>query len=78
MDKLSGFITKHYKVFILVFIVVLIPALYGYQNTEVYYNLDATLPKYLESIQANDKSVSYTHLDVYKRQVPGLSWAGCV
>ena len=55
MDKLSGFITKHYKVFILVFIVVLIPALYGYQNTEVYYNLDATLPKYLESIQANDK-----------------------
>ena len=55
MDKLSGFITKHYKVFILVFIVVLIPALYGYQNTKVYYNLDATLPKYLESIQANDK-----------------------
>ena len=55
MDKLSDFIVKHYKVFILVFIVVLIPALYGYQNTEVYYNLDATLPKYLESIQANDK-----------------------
>ena len=55
MDKLSCFITKHYKVFILVFIVGLIPALYGYQNTKVYYNLDATLPKYLESIQANDK-----------------------
>ena len=55
VDKLSDFIIKHYRMFICVFIIVLIPALYGYGNTEVYYNLDATLPKYLESIQANDK-----------------------
>lgn len=55
VDKLSGFVIKHYKIFICAFIIVLIPALYGYGNTKVYYNLDATLPKYLESIQANDK-----------------------
>lgn len=55
LDKISDFISRHYKVFIGLFLIILIPALYGYKNTEVYYNLDATLPKYLESIQANDK-----------------------
>lgn len=55
MEKPAKVIEKHYKVFIVLFIVVLIPAVFGYRNTDVYYNLDATLPKYLKSIQANDK-----------------------
>ena len=55
MEKPAKMIEKHYKVFIILFIVILIPAVFGYRNTEVYYNLDATLPKYLKSIQANDK-----------------------
>jgi hypothetical protein len=55
MDGLADFITKHHRIFIGVFIIVLIPAIYGYSHTSVYYNLDATLPKSLESIQANDK-----------------------
>lgn len=55
LDKISNFISRHHKVFIGLFLIILIPAMYGYKNTEVYYNLDATLPKYLESIQANDK-----------------------
>lgn len=55
MDRFSDFISRHHKIFIGIFLIILIPALYGYKNTEVYYNLDTTLPKYLESIQANDK-----------------------
>lgn len=55
MEKPAKFITKHFKVFVLAFIVLLVPALWGYTKAEVYYNLDATLPKSLESIKANDK-----------------------
>lgn len=55
MDRPAAFITKHYKIFVAAFIILLLPALWGYTKTEVYYNLDATLPKYLPSIQANDK-----------------------
>ncbi len=55
MEKPAEWITKHYKVFVAVFIILLAPALWGYTKAEVYYNLDATLPKYLQSIQANEK-----------------------
>lgn len=55
MDKPAAWITKHYKVFAAVFVILLVPALWGYTKAEVYYNLDATLPKYLQSIQANEK-----------------------
>lgn len=55
MDKPAAWITKHYRVFVAVFIILLVPALWGYTKAEVYYNLDATLPKYLQSIQANEK-----------------------
>lgn len=55
MEKPAGWITKHYKGFIVVFLVLLVPAFLGYTKAGVYYNLDATLPKYLASIQANEK-----------------------
>lgn len=55
MDKPAAWITKHYKAFVAVFIILLVPALWGYTKAEVYYNLDATLPEYLQSIQANEK-----------------------
>ena len=55
MEKPAKWITKHFKVFVVVFLVVLVPALIGYTKTDVYYNLDSTLPKYLASIKANDK-----------------------
>lgn len=55
MPKVSEFIVNHSKVFAVLFVVLLIPSLYGYKNTSVYYNLDTTLPKELPSIQANDK-----------------------
>lgn len=55
MPHLSSFISKHYMVFVVLFVVLLIPALYGYRNTKVYYNLDSTLPESLPSIEANAK-----------------------
>lgn len=55
MEKPAAFVTKHYKIFVALFIVLLAPAFIGYKKTDVYYNLDATLPKTLESIIANDK-----------------------
>ena len=51
--KLSGFIVKHHIIFILLFIVILPFAFFGYKNTEVYYKLDASLPKDLPSVSAN-------------------------
>jgi len=55
MPKVSEFIVKHSIIFAVLFVILLIPSVYGYKNTAVYYNLDTTLPKELPSIQANDK-----------------------
>ncbi|MCQ2523882.1 MAG: MMPL family transporter [Lachnospiraceae bacterium] len=55
MPKISEFIVNHSWIFAVLFVVLLLPALYGYKNTEVYYNLDSTLPETLPSIEANNK-----------------------
>ena len=55
MEKPAEWITKHFRFFVLLFIIILIPAFWGYTKAGVYYNLDATLPKYLDSIAANEK-----------------------
>lgn len=47
------FIAKHYRIFLVLFVIILIPALYGYKHTKVYYKLDSSLPDSLESVQAN-------------------------
>ena len=52
---ISGWVVKHYKAFIVTFIIVLIPALWGYTHYEVYYDLAGTLPGNLDSVVANDK-----------------------
>ena len=53
--KLSNFVIKHYKSFALLFVIMLIPAVYGYNNTNVYYDLYDTLPSSAKSIQANNE-----------------------
>ena len=55
LSVISGWVVKHYKAFIVTFIIVLIPALWGYTHYEVYYDLAGTLPGNLDSIIANDK-----------------------
>ncbi len=55
LGGIAGWITKHYVVFIVLFFVILIPAIYGYTHTDVYYDLAGTLPESLDSITANNK-----------------------
>lgn len=55
LGVISGWAVKHYKAFIVTFIIVLIPALWGYTHYEVYYDLAGTLPGNLDSVVANDK-----------------------
>ncbi len=54
-EKTAKFVTKHYRVLTILFVVLFIPAVYGAQNTKVYYNLDESLPKDLPSIVATNK-----------------------
>lgn len=53
--KVSDFVVKHHMIFAVAFLLLFVPFAYFQANTSVYYNLDATLPKDLESIQANTK-----------------------
>jgi predicted RND superfamily exporter protein len=74
-NKSSNFITKHYKAFALLFVLLFIPSTYGKMNTEVYYNLDESLPRNLESIIALDKlkeeyNMTTTHMIVMSSEIP--------
>ena len=55
VGKIAGFITKHYIVFVVLFLLILGPAIYGYTHTDVYYDLADTLPDTLPSKVANEK-----------------------
>ena len=55
IGKISDKVTKRYMVYVVIFLVLLFPAIYGNNHTAVYYNLDETLPKDLPSIIANEK-----------------------
>lgn len=55
IGKISDRVTKHYLVYVALFLVLLFPAIYGNSHTSVYYNLDASLPKNLPSVIANEK-----------------------
>lgn len=75
MKGVGDFVVKHYKIFIALFVLILFPAIYGYNNTEVYYNLDETLPKDLPSIVANDKlnenfDMNATHMLLLPADLP--------
>ena len=54
-DKASAFITKHYKVWLIIFLVMLFPAIHGNNNLKNYYNIDKSLPSTLDSNVANAK-----------------------
>lgn len=55
VDKSSAFITKHYKAWILIFLVLLLPAVYGNNHTKIYYNIAQSLPDSLPGNVANKK-----------------------
>lgn len=55
LDKVSDFIIKYRYIALVLFAVVLVPAIHGNNNYEIYYNLDTSLPKDIPSAIANDK-----------------------
>lgn len=52
-DKPARWIVKHSWLFLIVFLGLLYPAIYGYNHTKVYYDLSDTLPDKLNCLQAN-------------------------
>ena len=52
-DKPARWIVKHSWLFLVVFLGLLYPAIYGYNHTKVYYDLSDTLPDKLNCSQAN-------------------------
>lgn len=55
ISKISGWVTKHFRLIAVLFVIILIPALYGYTHTNVYYDLAGTMPDSAYSKQANDR-----------------------
>lgn len=63
LDKASGFITRRYRVWLILFLVLLGPAIYGNIHTKAYYNIDKSLPKDLDSSVANQKLGDEFHMN---------------
>lgn len=75
IGRLSDKVTKRYKIYVILFLILLFPAIYGNNHTQVYYNLDETLPKDLPSIIANEKlkedyDMNTTHMILVDSSVP--------
>ncbi|MCQ2573774.1 MAG: MMPL family transporter [Treponema sp.] len=67
MDSLANGIVKGRFVILAVFVVILIPAFFGYRHTPVYYDLGQCLPEKLDFVQAtkklnNDYNMANTHM----------------
>lgn len=74
IGRISDKVTKHYGVYVLIFLILLGPAIYGNSHTGVYYKLDDSLPENLPSIQANTKlnqdyNMNTTHVLLLKSDV---------
>ena len=53
-NKINTFIVNHNKEFFVIFIILLIPLYLANNKVEVYYKLDRSLPRYLESVKTNE------------------------
>ena len=54
-SRTANFTIKNRKVLFVVFLLLFAPAIYGARNTDLYYNLDRSLPEDLDSIVALNK-----------------------
>ncbi len=55
MGRVNGFIVRHSKTFVAIFLILFIPAVYANNHAQVYYKLDESLPQDMASIVANEK-----------------------
>mgnify|MGYP001377266074 CR=1 FL=1 len=65
--RLAKFIVKRSWIFIVIFCVVLGPAVFGYTHTKLYYNMASTLPKTINFMVSNEKvmndyNIGTTHI----------------
>ena len=61
-ERVPAFVAKHYKLILVVYLIIWIPAAWGYMHSSVYYQLDKTLPDYLPSVTANAKLDEVFHM----------------
>ena len=54
-ERIPVFVQKHYKAVFVAFLLIWIPAVYGYTHIDVYYDIIQTLPKGLPSMIANQR-----------------------
>ena len=54
-ERIPAFVQKHYKAVFVAFLLIWIPAVYGYTHIDVYYDIIQTLPKGLPSMIANQR-----------------------
>ena len=76
IGRISDKVTKRYVIYVVTFVILLFPAIYGNNHTGVYYNLDESLPKDLPSVIANTKlkedyNMNTTHMILVDSSVAG-------
>lgn len=76
IGRISDKVTKRYVIYVVAFVILLFPAIYGNNHTGVYYNLDESLPKNLLSVIANTKlkedyNMNTTHMILVDSSVAG-------
>ena len=74
LSKISAWVVNHFYIFLALFLVILFPAIHGYRNTDVYYDLVGTLPKNLDSVTAKEKleeqyNMGATHMILLDRSI---------
>ena len=76
IGRISDKVTKRYVIYVVAFVILLFPAIYGNNHTGVYYNLDESLQKNLPSVIANTKlkedyNMNTTHMILVDSSVAG-------
>lgn len=76
IGRISDKVTKRYVIYVVAFVILLFPSIYGNNHTGVYYNLDESLPKDLPSVIANTKlkedyNMNTTHMILVDSSVAG-------
>lgn len=76
IGRISDKVKKRYVIYVVAFVIILFPAIYGNNHTGVYYNLDESLPKDLPSVIANTKlkedyNMNTTHMILVDSSVAG-------
>ncbi|MBR5180133.1 MAG: MMPL family transporter [Lachnospiraceae bacterium] len=78
MEGLAGFLTKRFPIFLILFVMIIVPAYIGYSKTndEVYYDMADSLPQDLDYYIANTKlkddfDVATTHMLLVNAKLSG-------